>query len=183
MSIPLRTAERIAAKVVSGLGAYSEQILVAGSIRRKRPMVSDVNLVVEPKVGQIAALRERCQRNALRVQALGEMALMVYIDYPPGNSAGFLVDVWTARPTRRDLFGTSPTNFGSLLLYRTGSRTFCEQLSRRAASLGLRWDPTQGVFRGEQCIASATEHDVLTALQLEFIPAELREQLTVDHCG
>jgi DNA polymerase (family X) len=185
MSLPLATAEKIAAKIVYELSPFCDQIEVAGSIRRRRPNVNDIDLVVLPKPPHAQALRERCKKNAIRVQTDGEMTLVVYLPYRPACPARpyprpleqeLQLDVWIATPAGQDMFAPTPTNFGSLLLCRTGSAQHNIMLVGRAKSLGLRWNPYHGVFDGHgRCLAVATEQEIFTALQMDFIPPEDRE--------
>lgn len=49
LSIPLETAEKAATDIVDALTPYCERIAVAGSIRRKKPWVHDIDLVLIPK--------------------------------------------------------------------------------------------------------------------------------------
>ncbi len=176
MSLPLATAERIGAKIAGELTPFCDQIQVAGSIRRRRPTVNDIDLVVLPKPGRAEAVRERCMRNAIRVQTEGEMTLVVYLRYPPAGPDGLQLDVWIATPAVADLFGGTPTNFGTLLLCRTGSREHNIRLVVRAEKMGYRWNPYHGVYDGHgRCLARATEEDVFKVLGLDFVRPEDRE--------
>ena len=67
MSMPLAQAQGYAEKVLEWLGPFCERIEVAGSIRRRRPEVNDVDIVVIPKVteqrdllGQVVATQNHC---------------------------------------------------------------------------------------------------------------------------
>jgi DNA polymerase (family X) len=176
MSLPLATAEKIAAKIVYEIAPFCDQVEIAGSIRRRRPFVNDIDLVVLPKPDFANALRERCKKRAMKVQTDGEMTLIVTLEYPPAGRDGLQLDIWIAKPTVKDLLTTTPTNFGTLFLMRTGSREHNIKLIERAKTLGLRWNPYWGVFDGHSHnLASATEQEIFTALQLDFIPPESRE--------
>jgi len=48
VNIALERAEKIAAEVIKRLSPYCAQIQVAGSVRRKKPWVKDVDLVLVP---------------------------------------------------------------------------------------------------------------------------------------
>jgi DNA polymerase (family 10) len=64
--------------------------------------------------------------------------------------------------------------FGSALLYFTGSKSHSIALRRHAREMGLKVSE-YGVFRGEKAIAGKTEEDCYRALDLPWIPPELRE--------
>lgn len=57
----LERATIIADKVVTALRPLCERIEIAGSVRRARPEVNDVDLVLLPRPGQTAAIKARCR--------------------------------------------------------------------------------------------------------------------------
>lgn len=65
-------------------------------------------------------------------------------------------------------------SFGAALQYFTGSKEHNVVVRQRAKNLGLKVNE-YGVFRGDEQIAGATEEDVYTAVDLPWIPPELRE--------
>jgi DNA polymerase (family 10) len=176
MTLPLATAEKIARKIVAELTPFCDQIEIAGSIRRRRPNVNDIDLVVLPKPPYALALRERCKRNAIQVQTDGEMNLIVTLPYPPAGAEGLQLDIFIATHPVGDFFQQTSTNFGTLLVCRTGSRQHNVKLASRAHQLGLHWNPYQGLYDGHGvCVARATEEDIFRALRLDFVPPEGRE--------
>jgi DNA polymerase (family 10) len=65
-------------------------------------------------------------------------------------------------------------SLGAALAYFTGSKAHNVAMRRRAQSRGLKLNE-YGVFRGRRQIAGCTEEDVYAALDLPYIPPELRE--------
>lgn len=168
--IPLKQAEGWAARIAAELRPWCEAVEVAGSIRRRRPEVGDIDLVALPKVGGADAIRNRMTRRAAEVLANGEQNVRVRL------ANGVQVEVYLARQEEQDLLYTTPSNWGSLLVCRTGSREFNIGLARRALQLGMRWDPYQGVFSGGgHLLAGATEAEVFKALDVTAVPPERRE--------
>jgi DNA polymerase (family 10) len=55
-----------------------------------------------------------------------------------------------------------------VVVCRTGSREHNIMLASIAKSLGLHWNPQEGVFRGEELIASETEESIFSALGLDY---------------
>lgn len=176
----LSRAQGLAERIVAELQPFCERIEIAGSIRRRRRFVNDIDLVALPKRHQVNALRERVRRNTTLISD-GDQALMVRM------RDGTQLDLWIASREKRDLFGTTPTNFGSLLLCRTGSKEHNIWLVEQAKRRGLRWNPHHGVFgpwgwpevkesAHTVLLASATEEEIFTALGLEFIEPERRER-------
>jgi DNA polymerase (family 10) len=174
MPLPLATADKFAARIRAEMEPFCERIEIAGSIRRRRPFVNDVDVVVLPKPHLEAGLRERVKLKAERIITDGLQTLVVIL------TNDLQVDVWIAQPESRDLLEVKPSNFGSLLLCRTGSTEHNIYLIDHAKRRGLIWNPYHGVFSpigGKSvCIASATEEEIFAALQLEFIPPEKRER-------
>ena len=166
MILPLDKATVMAEKIVAELRPFCERIEIAGSIRRRRPQVNDIDLVLVPS--DLAGLRDRLFRRCRRITD-AEQTIVVET---PGRVQ---LDVWIARPAVKDLFGVKPGNFGTLWLCRTGSREHNIWLIGHAEKMGLRWNPYHGVFDGHgKCLACAEEADIFAALELAFVPPEER---------
>ena len=169
MKLPL--AQKIAEKIVTELSPLCHQITVAGSIRRERPNVNDIDIVAIPK--DYNALRARIALNCT-IEKEGDQIITARL----ANKEQ--LDVFIAYPTTSDLFTTKPTNWGSVLLCRTGSKEHNIKLAEKARSMGLRWKVTQGIFRGETLLASVTEEAIFTALDLPFVAPKDREFLSLE---
>lgn len=166
--IPLAKATRWAQQIVSELAPDCERIEIAGSIRRGRPMVNDIDLVILPR--NLEAVRNRALRNAEPVQN-GPENLLIRL---PGN--GLQIDIFFARPASKTLFEDIPTNWGSILLCRTGSKEHNIWLCQRAQSLSLKYSPPKGLVDEEgYVVACANEEEIYTALKLPFIDPVNRE--------
>lgn len=64
---------------------------------------------------------------------------------------------------------------GAGLLFLTGSADFNIRLRRRAKGMGMKLN-RYGLWRGDKLVASKTEKEIFTALDMEFIaPAERRQ--------
>lgn len=155
--------------IADTLTPFCAQIEIAGSIRRRRENVNDIDLVVLPKPGQIAALRERVKRSTTTILD-GEENLIIRL------ANCFQLDIFIARPETSDLLTTTPTNFGALLLTRTGSKEHNIFLCQTATRLGRKYQPYRGVLENDVLLASATEMEIFTALGLPFIAPEKRER-------
>ena len=167
MSIPLATARKYADKIVAELAPFCERVEIAGSIRRARPQVGDIDLVILPR--DKAAIKARC-RQSCQVGTDGEENFTCHL------SNGVQLDIWFATPASHDLFQPIPSNWGSLLICRTGSLEHNIYLVEHAKKLGLRWSPYAGVYDSNfALLASETEESIFAALKLPFIPPELRD--------
>lgn len=180
----LEPATRLAEKIVGELTPYCERIAVAGSIRRRRPAVNDVDIVLTPKSpADNVEIIARCSRSA-KLMKQGEQYVVFEL------ATGFQLDLWFARrgDVAADLFAEAdPANFGILLLARTGSAMHNVFLAQRAAAMGLHFSPTRGIISGAKqnargdwvggsVIASGEEAEIFASLNLRFVPPERRER-------
>jgi len=169
MPIALAQADKLAAKIVAELTPFCERIEVAGSIRRRRPAVNDIDLVVLPHEDQVNALRERVLRNTAPISD-GPQVILARL------ANGVQLDLWIAQRPKKDLFSETPSNFGMLLLSRTGSKEHNIWLCQLATKLGRHFNAHHGIYERGHCLASATEEDIFRALNLDFVPPERRER-------
>ena len=166
----LANVRRLAETIQEVLRPFCERLEIAGSIRRQRPECGDIDLVLIPRPNALADLKARCLQHATLTTDGGQNFIC--------QLRGIQLDLFIARPDDRDMFHPLPTNFGSLLLCRTGSKEHNIFLVEHAKARGLRWQPYQGVMDATGAvIASRTEEEIFTALGLDFVPPEKRERL------
>ncbi len=164
---PYAKAWPIAADIVACLRELPqvERAEIAGSLRRGRETVGDLDFVVassepEPVMAWFAG-----RQDVDEVIARGDTKTSVYLR--GGLSA--------------DLRVVPPEVFGATLHHFTGSKDHNVEMRGRALKRGLRVSEW-GVFRrnddgdeaSEELVACATEHDIFAAVGLPFIPPELR---------
>ena len=174
----LELARLAAVKVVTALLPWCARIEIAGSIRRGRPFVGDIDIVLQPVDATArAAIEGRCRETTKRIKG-GEQ----YVVYEMAN--GIQLDLWFAHgaiPSAQDMFGgetapARPPNFGMLLLARTGSAAHNVHLAQIAQARGLHFDPHAGLKRGGNVIASEEEADIFKALSVGYVEPERRER-------
>ncbi len=159
---PLPQARRVASSIRDQLAALDavERIEIAGSIRRGRETIGDVDLLVA------TADPEHVTEAFVSLPEVDE----VLVSGPTKTSVrlvgGLQVDL---RLVDHELFG-------SALHYFTGSKGHHIELRTRAKRQGMKISE-YGVFRDDEeaPIASRTEEDVFAALGLPYIPPEIRE--------
>ena len=180
----LNDARQVADLWLNALSVFTERMVIAGSVRRERPDVGDIellyipmptttNLFGEPEgdalsdflVGLIeAGVLEK------RVSALGNTA------YGPKNK--MLRDAASGIPM--DIFATTPENWGMSLVIRTGPADFNIRLMSRFKELGLEGhayggitqrDDGSGITHGFDC---PDEETVFRLAQLEYLPPRMR---------
>ncbi|MDD5702117.1 MAG: hypothetical protein PHU23_08725 [Dehalococcoidales bacterium] len=159
----------IAEDIVEQLRPFCDRIEIAGSIRRKKSWVKDIDLVCIPNnQGRFIAV---LQKMGLIKSGAGKL-IRVELQY--GFSPGIMLDVYIATP---DIWAT-------LLLIRTGSVKHNVSLCMRAKQLGMKLhaDGTglfkivaQGCEGVEVRIAGDTEESIFEKLGLPYLPPEKRE--------
>jgi DNA polymerase/3'-5' exonuclease PolX len=132
----LEPAQAKALEIVETLRPHTECIEIAGSIRRGKPWVKDIDLVVIPKMksksalfGNVSELAKTDFYGALRdvlYSITGEGERMVRGIATPGFSRGIPLDVYIA----------TAESWATLLLIRTGSAEHNIWMCSRARACG-----------------------------------------------
>ncbi len=134
---------------------------MAGSLRRRRETIGDVDVLVTV----------RSEKDAARVvKAFTEMPNVAEV-LAAGETKG---SVRTEEGQQVDLRVVEPKSFGAALVYFTGSKAHNIKVRGLALDRKLKINE-YGVFKGERRQAGKTEEDVYAALDLPWIPPELRE--------
>jgi DNA polymerase (family X) len=135
-----------------------KQISVAGSVRRQRETIKDIDiLVVSPQPEKVMDFFTRLSL-VEAIQAKGRTKSSIRA------RGGIQVDL---RVVEADCFGAA-------LCYFTGSKAHNIRLRELAVAKGLKINE-YGIFRGEKKIGGKDEQEVYAAVELPFIPPELRE--------
>jgi DNA polymerase (family 10) len=159
--IKLADAEDIVGPLVEHLRSVNgvKAVEVAGSFRRRRDTVGDLDLLVS------------AGRNADRVMD----AFAGYEDVAEvlakGSTRG---TVRLRNGVQVDLRVVVPASFGAALYYFTGSKAHNIAVRKLAIARDLKLNE-YGLFRGNLSVGGRTEQDVFDAVDLPFIPPELRE--------
>jgi DNA polymerase (family 10) len=153
-------AEPLAAALRSVRGV--REVVIAGSYRRARDTVGDVDLLVAASSPAAVIERFVAYPEVLSVQAKG------------GQRASVIL----ACGLQADLRVVPEESFGAALHYFTGSKAHNIAIRRLAASAGLKLNE-YGVFardgRSARRVGGGTEASVFAAIGLPWIPPELRE--------
>jgi DNA polymerase (family 10) len=149
---------------------HVERIDVAGSYRRRRETVRDIDLLVAARRPEPVASHFIAYPDVSKVESAGDTRCAVTL------RAGLQVDLRIV----------PPDSYGAALVYFTGSKEHNVKLRTRAVRQGLRISE-YGVFRGGdtaaeggdpwagELVARRDESDVYGSVGLEWIPPELRE--------
>ena len=145
-----------------------ENITPAGSLRRGRDTVGDLDILVTGK---------SCCTEAGRQEAIEYVS-----KYPP------IMDV-IARGDNKisfhlrggmqvDVRLLPPESFGAAMQYFTGSKAHNVALRQRALKMGYTLNEySLATLEGETPVAGKTEQEIYAKLKLDYIPPEMRENL------
>ena len=173
----LEQAQEIAERIKRDLAPHCERIEIAGSVRRRKPDVGDIEIVCIPRqsadfdlfgagrpirdggfitaCNQIGKIRKGCLRTGKYMQF--------------GTAEGIDVDLFTARPE----------NWGLILAIRTGSAGFSHEVLAR----GWVWSGYHSVdgmlTRGGKQIPTPEEADLFRLAGVEWIKPQERELAAV----
>jgi len=153
-------ARKIAQSLLDKLGDFAEikELSLAGSLRRCREVVKDIDLVAAADRPEALIRYFSELPQVFRVMALGETKISVQLQ--EGINA--------------DLRAVQAAQFPYTLHHFTGSKEHNTALRHRAKSMGMKINE-YGIFRGEELVICKNEEEIFQTLGLSFIPPELRE--------
>ena len=156
----LHEAEHHARALVEYLkgGGAIQEIEVAGSFRRRRETIGDLDILVTSRNPDQVMARFAEYPDVKRIVSQGPTRASVRL------SNGLQVD----------LRAVEPDAYGSALQYFTGSQAHSIELRKIAQAKKLKLNE-YGVYEGTRRVAGRTEQDVYAALGVDWIPPELRE--------
>jgi DNA polymerase (family 10) len=156
----LNEAEAQAVAIVDYLkaGGAVRQIEVAGSYRRRRETIGDLDVLV--------------------TSAAPAKVMARFVKYP---EVAEIVSQGDTRSTVKlrsglqiDLRAVEPAVYGAALQYFTGSKAHNVELRTIAQAKGYKLNE-YGLFKGTRRVAGKTEEEIYAKLGLDWMPPELRE--------
>jgi DNA polymerase (family X) len=137
-----------------------EKVTAAGSLRRGRETVGDLDLLVTGR--NLENVADQFLKRSPPAEVLARGGDKLSFRLPSGMQV--------------DIRMLPPQSFGAALLYFTGSKEHNVALRARAQRQGLKLSE-YALFRGEKMVAGRTEEEVYDALGLPWIAPELRENM------
>ncbi len=151
----------VARDICELLEPVAERVTYAGSLRRMKESVHDVDILVASEQP------EEAMKTFLRMPAIARSL----VGGPTKTSV--LID----GDLQVDLRVVPPESWGAALAYFTGSKNHNIRLRERAIKRGLKLNE-YGLFdSNDRVVASREEEDIYSALDLPMIPPVLREDL------
>jgi DNA polymerase (family X) len=153
-----------AAQYAAALVAYLKtvrgvrEVVAAGSLRRARETVGDIDLLVTASDGRAVTRHFVAYPDVAEVREAGDTRASIVL------KAGLQVDLRVV----------PHESYGAALLYFTGSKAHNIRLRSIAIDKSLKLNE-YGLFRRRRAIAGQTEESVYAALGLPWIAPELRE--------
>lgn len=176
---PVDEARAVAEEIAECLAAGCERVQVAGSIRRRKPMVGDAEVLyiprhaVEPDPNDMFASRdvnladraiadmERAGVLERRTNQLGRTTFGALIKLMRHRASGLPVD----------LFEATPANWVNYLVCRTGPADSNTRIASAAKARGWKWAPYSPGFEredGAQVRAMTSEREVFEFVGLPY---------------
>lgn len=150
----------IAENIFNGLKSIPEveKISFAGSLRRMKEVVGDVDILVSAEKPSKVMKVFTSFDGIRKVLGVGDTKASIRFE------EGFDVDLRIVKPE----------SFGAALQYFTGSKEHNIKVRKIAIDNGFKLNE-YGLFKGDDRIAGGTEEEIYKELGLNYIPPELRE--------
>ena len=163
-------AEMEAKKLTDYLAKFPgfERITPAGSLRRGRETVGDLDILV---TGPACCSEEERQA---AVQYVAQYPPLMSVIAQGDNKISFQV----RSGMQVDVRLLPPDSFGAAMQYFTGSKGHNVALRQRALKMGYTLNEySLADLKTEKPVAGKTEEEIYAKLKLDYIPPELRENL------
>jgi len=159
--IPLNYAERLATDVIYQIKGMCNRIEVAGSIRRRRPIVHDVDIVLIPQPFTWLSMIPKTLITKLDAEIVRD---------------GPLIKQFIIRGITIDLIHATHDNWGIRMLRWTGSKQHNIMLCGRAKQLNMKLAVSKGLLDKDGKILEAkNEYRIFNLLHLDYVEPEKRE--------
>ncbi len=163
-------AETEANKLTDYLARFPgfENITPAGSLRRGRETVGDLDILVTGKACCSAEERQKA------VEYIAQYPPLMDIIAQGDNKISFRLRT----DMQVDVRLLPPDSFGAAMQYFTGSKAHNVALRQRALKFGYTLNEySLADIKTEQPVAGKTEEEIYAKLNLDYVPPELRENL------
>lgn len=166
--IPYRDALATAQALETSLAFVCERTLIAGSLRRQKPEVGDLELVVQPKIEPILDMfGQVCGQQSLLDECLRTLGITAFTK----NGERYKQFEWEGMPV--DLFVATPETWGCVATIRTGSADFTRWLvtkKRQGGACPEMYQFKEGrIWFGAQAQDTHDERQVFDLLEIAWV--------------
>jgi DNA polymerase/3'-5' exonuclease PolX len=170
--VPRAEALDAANKIYDLLAPICERVAIAGSLRRGKPDVGDIEIVCVP-MPEADLFGDECV-NSLRIHSD-----LIHAGYRMGKFDGDHFKQFDAGPCNCDLFITTRPQFGVIFTIRTGCAEFSHRLVTPRSQGGLLMPSSLRVkdgriWHGDTAYDTPEEINVFEIMGLKWIPPEER---------
>ena len=153
----LNEAIKKGVQILSKISQFTTRRRLAGSIRRRKPIVRDIDIVVEIKSDNLDKLK-KCLAEIGNIKLKGDK-LIRFITFD-----NIQVDIYIA----------TKENYEPLLLIRTGSKEHNIKLTTKAISLGMKLTANGLIDNKTGKIIATSERDIFKALKMSYVEPQNR---------
>jgi len=165
----LAQALPLAEDALNALKPYCERILIAGSIRRQRPEVKDIELVVIPRMVPAGLFHDELEVDPDFCGTVNRWHKV------KGEPTGKYTQRVLPGGMALDLFIANPDNWGWILALRTGSSDFNQKVLLHAMHQQGYSSDGGTLLRYGKVIPTSEEVDVFRLLKLPWVEPWARE--------
>lgn len=165
------TALNIANNLIEELRPYCEMISIAGSIRRKKPEVKDIEIVCIPK-------RQKHHRTGKQVTQMGFINAVNKYPKRKGDAFGKYTQRWIPWGDGGivlDLFTATYDNWGLILAIRTGSADYSHLVLATGWTKKRMHSKEGTLYLGHTEIKVPNEETLFRLIDIPFCIPERRE--------
>ena len=155
----LEEAKEIAEKYVNLFRPYSRRIEIAGSIRRKKPEVKDIEIVMIRNTAKLAEFKEIVEKlQKVKGEAIGRYTQRIL---PEG--------------IKLDLFFAIPENWGNTFAIRTGSADYSHEIIAKGWVKAGYKSENGFLHKAGKVIPIFEEEELFNLINVKMVDPEKRE--------
>lgn len=147
----LNEAKKRGMQILRQISPYVKRGRLTGSIRRKKSLVRDIDIVIELRPQNLDKLKESLSN-------LGELKLK-------GDK---MIRVVTKDNIQVDIYISTKENYEPLLLIRTGSKEHNVKLTTRAQSMGMKLTANGLIDNKTGKVLATSERNIFKLLKISY---------------
>jgi len=173
---PRAVALDVCRDLVKQLGPVCERLIIAGSLRRRKEEVGDVEILFIPKTGTVYTTSLFGEQGSLADAHIEDMITTGRLIKRPNKNGGFTYGaknklmIHAASGVPVDLFTATEVNWWNYLVCRTGPAESNARIASLAIAKGFRWSPYgAGFTEGRRIIPMNSEREVFAFVGLDYL--------------